>query len=156
MLLTIITRVCCCSCDNNSQWTMLLIAGNGMILAKSRVLDKQCAQTKSYNLFYLLSMAGVLCDRPGDLANGDTTMTSVAVGGQVSWSCNPGYELTGSCSATCESSGVWSSPPPVCEREYDGQRRQCDVTVVTSIMLSSMTLSLCAIAELSIGLSHHV
>ena len=38
-----------------------------------------------------------------------------SVGTNVAFSCDPGYELEGSISSTCDDSGSWNPPPPTCK-----------------------------------------
>lgn len=50
------------------------------------------------------------------LANGAVSSTGGVTGSITSFSCNAGYQLSGSATATCLASGFWSNPPPVCVR----------------------------------------
>ena len=37
------------------------------------------------------------------------------VDAQVHFECNRGYDLSGSDSSTCQSSGLWNNQPPTCD-----------------------------------------
>ncbi len=65
------------------------------------------------NKLYKYHIAAV-CGSPPSISNGSTgTPTSVIQGGTVIYSCNSGYQLSGSATAVCQDSGNWS-PRPTC------------------------------------------
>lgn len=51
-------------------------------------------------------------------ANGAVSVNSLFVNGIARYSCGSGYEVVGTPSCTCQSTGVWSCSPPTCEGEY--------------------------------------
>ena len=71
---------------------------------------------KIYNFTYI----GVQCDNLSTPANGEITSCSsgrVGVGYEgdtCNFTCNTGYELTGSSERTCQSDGSWSGSPVSC------------------------------------------
>ena len=55
-----------------------------------------------------------MCPALSDPMNGIVTWTSLTVGGVATYVCDDGFELDGSMTRTCESSGMWSGEKPVC------------------------------------------
>ncbi|XP_066300013.1 collagen alpha-3(VI) chain-like [Branchiostoma lanceolatum] len=53
------------------------------------------------------------CGDPGAPVNGNRAGTFFE-GGVLQFTCNAGFELVGEASATCQGSGEWSNPVPVC------------------------------------------
>ena len=47
-----------------------------------------------------------------DPANSRVALITDTVGDIVSYICNPGFELMGAQTLTCQSDGTWSDPPP--------------------------------------------
>ena len=65
--------------------------------------------------------AGTLCDDLSTPANGEITCSSGTAGvgdegDTCSFTCNTGYELTGSDTRTCQSDGSWSGSDVMCRR----------------------------------------
>ncbi len=62
----------------------------------------------------------VSCDSPlTDPANGQVkTSSGTTFGSTASYSCDAGYNLTGSTERTCGADGMWSLSEPVCEGEF--------------------------------------
>ena len=63
-----------------------------------------------------------MCSDPVGIANGMVTFTGNSVGDTATYTCNSGFELIGSATATCiqvnGNSAAFSPVPPVCRREY--------------------------------------
>ena len=61
----------------------------------------------------------IKCADPGSLRNGRRTISSLNVGGTVTYYCNSGYRLVGDSSRRCTSDGrggaYWSGSLPRCE-----------------------------------------
>ncbi|CAH1270697.1 CSMD1 [Branchiostoma lanceolatum] len=60
----------------------------------------------------------VQCSPPSAPENGALSpegATSYDYQDEVTFSCNPGYELDGATSVTCQADGEWSAPVPTCE-----------------------------------------
>lgn len=58
------------------------------------------------------------CSKPPAIPHGWHSGLAKAVfapGTSVSYSCEPGFALTGMASIHCTESGAWSHPPPVCQ-----------------------------------------
>ncbi|XP_035675522.1 E-selectin-like [Branchiostoma floridae] len=70
----------------------------------------------------LSGYAGSCCQRrvtcpPLDApSNGHIGPHGMSPGDEVHFSCDPGYSLLGSSSATCQSDGNWSNNRPICQR----------------------------------------
>ena len=57
-------------------------------------------------------------------ANGMVVVTGNSVGDTATYTCDPGFELEGALTRTCQSNGTWSGIPPVCESTI-GKRKLC-------------------------------
>lgn len=57
----------------------------------------------------------VLCPLPVRPVNGRVSYSSTLYGSVATYSCNIGYTKNGTDTRTCDHSGVWSPPAPVCE-----------------------------------------
>ena len=55
------------------------------------------------------------CPALGDPANGMVTWTSLTTGGVATYECDPGFELVGQETRTCQSESEWSGEAPTCE-----------------------------------------
>ena len=65
-----------------------------------------------------LILTVISCSPPPSISSGfPGTPTNTTFGGTVTYSCDPGYRLSGSATVTCEASGSWSTLPS-CECEY--------------------------------------
>jgi len=75
-----------------------------------------------YHSVYVIQCAGIRCDELSTASNGEIrscSSGSVGVGYEgdtCSFTCNTGYELTGSDTRTCQSDGSWSGNDDVCRR----------------------------------------
>ena len=80
------------------------------------------ALTTNIRIYFFCSSSAALCPDSANIANGMVTFTGNSVGDTATYTCNPGFELIGSPTATCslESliSVVFSPAPPECRREY--------------------------------------
>ncbi len=56
----------------------------------------------------------VTCSGATAPAHGAVTAMTASVGDTVTFSCNPGYTLTGMATATCQASGSFTGPAPTC------------------------------------------
>jgi CUB/sushi domain-containing protein len=54
------------------------------------------------------------CAVPTAPANGSVSAPTLTVGSTATFSCNAGFNLTGSSSETCQSNGTWSGSTPTC------------------------------------------
>lgn len=57
------------------------------------------------------------CGDPGTPENGFRIGSKHEYGSEVSFSCDPGFQLSGSQTRSCQSSGRWSGTLPVCMSE---------------------------------------
>ena len=60
----------------------------------------------------------VQCPALSDPENGAVSTTGTGVGDTATYTCNSGYELSGSDTRTCQSNGEWSGSAPTCEGKY--------------------------------------
>ena len=58
--------------------------------------------------------AVVNCNDPGALENGARSGSVFTFGGEVTYTCNPGYTLSGSSIRRCQANGLWSGTPASC------------------------------------------
>ena len=72
---------------------------------------------------YDLLLLEPLCDKPSNVRTVSCGSGNASVsyeGDTCSFTCNTGYELTGSDTRTCQSDGSWSGSDDVCKRgKYD-------------------------------------
>ena len=71
-----------------------------------------------YIFYWLYPYADIQCNNP---ANGKALCSSGRAGigyegDTCSFTCNTGYELTGSGTRTCQSDGIWSGTDDVCRK----------------------------------------
>ncbi len=68
------------------------------------------------NTIIILTLSAVVtvmnCNSPPSIPNGShRTPTRTTVGGTVTYTCNTGYQRSGSATVTCQASGSWSTRP---------------------------------------------
>ena len=64
---------------------------------------------------YILLSTVVNCGTLNNPTNGQVTTTGTTFGQNATYSCNTGYNLMGSSTRTCQSTGVWSGDVPTCQ-----------------------------------------
>ena len=85
--------------------------------------------------------AGALCGNLLTPANGEISSCSSGTLGEgdegdtCSFTCNTGYELTGSDTRTCQSDGSWSGSDAVCRR---GNIRNCHLCIIQYYIIITM------------------
>ena len=67
-----------------------------------------------HNVFLLSTV--VDCNTLSDPANGQVSTSGTTFGEKATYSCNPGYNLVGDNTRTCQATGNWSGSEPTCER----------------------------------------
>ena len=67
----------------------------------------------SYNIIKL-TIYLIVCGNLSNPANGTVSTIGTGVGDTATYSCDNGYNLTGNDTVTCQSSGYWSGPLPIC------------------------------------------
>lgn len=77
------------------------------------------------------------CGDPGTPRNGLKAGTNYKFQGRVSYSCNNGFQLSGSQTRTCQASGSWSGTIAACLGEDRSRFQHC---VLIHIMVYSCTL----------------
>ncbi len=90
-------------------------------------------QIKSVTLFNwpdfmcvsLYTSAAVPCGDPPTIPNGSRTFTVTTFGGTATYTCNTGYQLSGSSTVTCQASGSWSTVP-TCRKNLDHNHQFSD------------------------------
>ena len=55
------------------------------------------------------------CPDLTDPADGMVNQMGTSPGDTATYSCNDGFELVGAAVLTCQSTGMWDNPPPVCQ-----------------------------------------
>uniref|UniRef100_H2Z7B4 Sushi domain-containing protein n=1 Tax=Ciona savignyi TaxID=51511 RepID=H2Z7B4_CIOSA len=93
----------------------------------------------------------IICPTPSNPTNGDVTSEVVApylLGATVEYSCDSGFSLHGSASATCMETGLWSSPEPtcraiVCSRPGRVENGGYTLTTATSILVGTRAVYHC-------------
>ena len=72
------------------------------------------SNTHNICLHIVLSFPAVDCGDPGNLTNGQRSLSSTTYNSVVTYTCDVGYTLQGSNNKTCQSSGQWSGSVPQC------------------------------------------
>ena len=67
------------------------------------------------NWYTTLTIYFIVCDDLSNPANGSVNTVGTFVNDSATFFCDNGYDLIGDGTITCQSSGSWSGPPPVCE-----------------------------------------
>ncbi|KAI8496832.1 Leucine-rich repeat-containing protein 15 [Branchiostoma belcheri] len=63
-----------------------------------------------------MKVCGICCDNTTEITNGLVNATDgYCFGNDISFSCNPGYELVGTPLTTCQEDGSWSREIPTCQ-----------------------------------------
>ena len=67
--------------------------------------------------FFLIS--DITCKTPGDITNGQKTVTGTTYGSTVTYTCDPGYAREfGDMTRTCSETGRWTGLTPSCAGIY--------------------------------------
>ncbi|KAI8478628.1 CUB and sushi domain-containing protein 3 [Branchiostoma belcheri] len=101
------------------------------VLSIKMTTDGSVQQTGFQAAYQILG--SVTCTNPGAPQFG-SMVTSVigntfSVGAQVTFSCDPGYDLSDNSPITCQSNGQWSGPVPTCDAACGGQRTESSGTI---------------------------
>ena len=106
-------------CQDQLQWLVGPVgAGAQDLLAQVAtgyialqfLIQVTCFTHVSYSL--CSNVTAVSCGYPPSISNGFRgTPTRTTFGGTVTYSCNTGYQLSGSATVTCQASGSWSTRP---------------------------------------------
>ncbi len=71
-----------------------------------------------FAIIHQVSVTAVNCGSLGNPTNGAVSTFSGTTFNQVAtYSCIPGYMISGATTRTCQASGSWSPAPPTCPRE---------------------------------------
>ena len=80
--------------------------------------DRECfnkTYTTAITYFLMYVLLAVDCGPLNETANGLVSTSSGTTFMMIAtYTCNTGYNIVGSQSRACETSGVWSGEPPVC------------------------------------------
>lgn len=57
---------------------------------------------------------GVICPELSRPANGNVSLMERFPGYTATFSCHPGFQLSGARFLTCQSNGTWDNVPPTC------------------------------------------
>ena len=71
------------------------------------------------NTFALITVAN-MCDTLAAPADGSRSSEDLkfAVAGTLTFTCNPGFTLTGSATVTCQNDGTFDAAAPTCGKSY--------------------------------------
>ncbi len=61
--------------------------------------------------YILLKYTVISCGNPPNIANGMVSSTGTTFGETATYSCNTGYQRSGSATVTCQDTGSWSTRP---------------------------------------------
>ena len=78
------------------------------------------------NVFYLLACPSLTAPNNGMISCSLGVDGVPSTGDTCTYTCNNGYELTGSPTRTCQTDESWSSSAPTCTCEYT--KFVCDIT----------------------------
>ena len=71
---------------------------------------------------HIMPFSTAICSELNNPAFGTVSLTGRTVGSTATYMCNPGYNLVGTVTRTCEQLDVatadWSDAPPTCQRMY--------------------------------------
>ena len=76
-------------------------------------------------VYALIAMPyAALCSVPTAPTNGGVTSTGISIGDTATYTCDVGFELVGTATATCTAAvdgngAVFSHPAPTCQGEFD-------------------------------------
>ena len=62
----------------------------------------------------LVYFSAIVCTDPGTPDNGGRNATSLTLNSVIQYYCNPGYEMQGSATVTCQASGSFTGTAPTC------------------------------------------
>ena len=69
------------------------------------------------NTFILLPV--VDCNSPGEIIDGSQDQnTDTTYNSSITYQCDPGYNMIGGDTITCQSNGKWSGAIPTCNSKY--------------------------------------
>ncbi len=72
-----------------------------------------------------MSLAAENCDFLDNPLNGQVSFTSTSIGSIASYTCSPGFRLTGVNTRECLQERVWSGIEPICERTCNFSMQLC-------------------------------
>ena len=71
----------------------------------------------------MMPFSTAICSELNNPAFGTVSLTGRTIGSTATYMCNPGYNLVGNVTRTCEQLAVdtadWSDAPPTCQRMYE-------------------------------------
>ena len=97
---------------------------NFVVLLRFLCIYSQCGNTLSY------SCVGPVCPRLIAPVNGAVQLSGVTPGATATYSCNPGYRLTGPETRTCQVNVTWSDTAPVCQPNRTSQVEHAATTIL--------------------------
>ena len=91
-----------------------LWAGNSILLASRSYVTYQV--TYIMCVMYCFLWTAINCSNLLDPVNGQVSHTAgTTVGQTANYTCDPGYNLVGGGTRTCQATGVWSGSAPTCQ-----------------------------------------
>ncbi len=105
------------NCQDQLQWPVKLVeVGVLDQVAHVRFETVSCIlQVAWFHVYVSTSVAGP-CGDPPTIPNGSRTFTGTTFGETATYTCNTGYQRSGSSTVTCQASGSWSTRPS-CSRK---------------------------------------
>ncbi|XP_066265899.1 CUB and sushi domain-containing protein 3-like [Branchiostoma lanceolatum] len=96
--------------DNTWTWS------DGTLLSFTNWAPEEPKNESNRDCGQLWVTKDTTCSSPTAPTNGHVSSTSDsnAVGYDVTYSCDPGYQLAGASTSTCQADGTWSSDTPTC------------------------------------------
>ena len=100
-------------------------------------MNKHCDRVFECDLYPETScfFKEIQCGNISELEDGSFTVKGFGLGSNVNYTCNEGFEISGSPSSFCQANGTWSQKPPVC-------RKMIPATKYTAVIGTSICIAL--------------
>jgi hypothetical protein len=108
----------------NRKWRILKYSGYNSVFSQKMPDLKDFLIPNSHPsliqaIILTLSFISVVnCGNPGAVSNARRTGSSFTYNSVVSYTCNPGYRISGSERRTCQGDGTWSGISPKCSSMF--------------------------------------
>ena len=95
--------------NRSMVWECTYLSRYVVCIERYRLSSKVCI----HDIF--LPSTAVNCGTLPNPTNGQVNTTGTTLGQTATYSCNPGYNLVGGSTRTCQATGAWSGSPPTCQ-----------------------------------------